>query len=69
MRQVGILAAAAIYALDNNLPNLWKDHEKAIKITEGNLSIFSLLYIIICYIEVLVLTLKFLVTPMIGKEI
>ena len=29
MRQVGILAAAALYALDYNLPRLPEDHEKA----------------------------------------
>ena len=29
MRQVGILAAAALYALDNNLPRLADDHRKA----------------------------------------
>jgi threonine aldolase len=29
MRQVGILAAAALYALDNNLPKLGEDHDKA----------------------------------------
>jgi threonine aldolase len=29
MRQVGILAAAALYALDHNLPKLAEDHEKA----------------------------------------
>jgi threonine aldolase len=29
MRQVGILAAAALYALDHNLPKLALDHEKA----------------------------------------
>ena len=29
MRQAGVLAAAAIYALENNLPKLKDDHEKA----------------------------------------
>ena len=29
MRQVGILAAAALYALDHNLPQMGEDHDKA----------------------------------------
>jgi threonine aldolase len=29
MRQVGILAAAGLYALQNNIPRLKEDHEKA----------------------------------------
>ncbi len=29
MRQVGILAAAGLYALENNIPRLCEDHEKA----------------------------------------
>jgi len=29
MRQVGILAAAALYALDNNIERLKEDHQKA----------------------------------------
>lgn len=33
MRQTGILAAAGLYALKNNIPHLKKDHEKAKRIT------------------------------------
>lgn len=32
MRQVGFLAAAGLYALDNNINKLQKDHEKAIEL-------------------------------------
>jgi len=32
MRQTGILAAAGLYALKNNIPHLKKDHEKAKRI-------------------------------------
>ena len=32
MRQVGILAAAGLYALDNNLHRLTEDHEKTVRI-------------------------------------
>jgi threonine aldolase len=35
MRQVGILAAAAIYALDNNIERLAEDHENARRLAEG----------------------------------
>lgn len=34
MRQVGILAAAALYALDHNLPRLSEDHERARRLAE-----------------------------------
>ncbi len=34
MRQVGILAAAALYALDHNLPRLGEDHERAKRLAE-----------------------------------
>lgn len=34
MRQVGILAAAAIYALDHNLPRLPEDHARARRLAE-----------------------------------
>ena len=37
MRQAGILAAAGIFALDNNLPNLTLDREKAIRIAESKI--------------------------------
>jgi threonine aldolase len=40
MRQAGILAAAGIYALDNNLSSLEKDHSKAQSLAE-NLSGYS----------------------------
>ena len=35
MRQVGILAAAALYALENNLNRLIDDHKNAYKLAEG----------------------------------
>lgn len=35
MRQVGILGAAALYALDHNLPRLGEDHAKARRIAEA----------------------------------
>jgi threonine aldolase len=35
MRQAGILAAAALYALDNNVERLAEDHEKARYFAEG----------------------------------
>ncbi len=35
MRQAGILAAAALYALDNNLERLADDHKNARKLAEG----------------------------------
>lgn len=35
MRQAGILAAAAIYALDNNLERLTEDHANARLLAEG----------------------------------
>ena len=34
MRQVGFLAAAGIYALDNHIERLVEDHQKAKEITE-----------------------------------
>lgn len=35
MRQVGVLAAAALYAIDNNINRLKEDHEKTRKLYEG----------------------------------
>ncbi|MBN4085120.1 aminotransferase class I/II-fold pyridoxal phosphate-dependent enzyme [Flavobacteriaceae bacterium AH-315-B10] len=35
MRQVGYLAAAGLYALDNNIERLTEDHKKAMEIGEG----------------------------------
>ncbi len=35
MRQVGILAAACLYALENNLSRLARDHERAARIATG----------------------------------
>ena len=35
MRQAGILAAAALYSLDNIVPRLGEDHERAKHIAEG----------------------------------
>lgn len=35
MRQVGILAAAGLYALDEIVPKLGEDHYKTYKIAEG----------------------------------
>lgn len=35
MRQVGILAAAGLYALDEVVPKLGEDHYKTYKIAEG----------------------------------
>lgn len=35
MRQVGILAAAALYALDNNVERLKEDHDNAKKLANG----------------------------------
>jgi threonine aldolase len=35
MRQVGVLCAAALYALDHNLPRLAEDHENARRFAEG----------------------------------
>ena len=35
MRQVGVLAAAGIYALEHNLPKLKEDHQKAKLLAEG----------------------------------
>jgi len=35
MRQVGILAAACLYALDHHLPRLAEDHENARRLAEG----------------------------------
>ncbi len=35
MRQVGILAAAGIFAIENNLPKLKEDHQKAKMLAEG----------------------------------
>ena len=35
MRQSGILAAAGLYALSNNLPKLKRDNQIAQKLTEG----------------------------------
>ncbi len=35
MRQVGILAAAAMYALDNNIERLAEDHQNARRLAEG----------------------------------
>jgi threonine aldolase len=35
MRQAGVLAAAGIYALDNNLKKLAEDHEKARKLAQS----------------------------------
>lgn len=34
MRQVGVIAAAGLYALKNNIDRLQEDHEKAIKLAE-----------------------------------
>ena len=42
MRQVGILAAAALYALDHNIPRLKEDHEKARYLAEELSSLKSL---------------------------
>ena len=38
MRQSGILAAAGLYALSNNLPKLKRDNEIAQKLTEGEIN-------------------------------
>ena len=35
MRQVGVLAAAAVYALDNNIERLAEDHRNAKRLAEG----------------------------------
>jgi len=35
MRQVGILAAAGIYALNHNIERLAQDHENAVRLAEG----------------------------------
>ena len=35
MRQVGVIAAAGLYALQNNIPKLAADHRKAIMIAEA----------------------------------
>ena len=35
MRQVGILAAACLYALDNNVENLQVDHQNAKRLANG----------------------------------
>ena len=42
MRQVGFLAAAGLYALDNNIERLEEDHKKAKKLGEA-LQIYLLL--------------------------
>ncbi|WP_218044289.1 low-specificity L-threonine aldolase [Kiloniella majae] len=39
MRQVGVLAACGLYALEHNVPLLGKDHEKATKLAKGLQSI------------------------------
>ncbi|WP_417433466.1 low-specificity L-threonine aldolase [Kiloniella sp.] len=39
MRQVGVLAACGLYALELNVPLLGKDHEKATKLAQGLQSI------------------------------
>ena len=38
MRQSGILAAAGLYAISNNLPKLKRDNEIAQKLTEGEIN-------------------------------
>ena len=38
MRQSGILAAAGLYALSNNLPKLKRDNQIAQKLTEGEIN-------------------------------
>ena len=35
MRQVGVLAAAALYALDHNVERLQEDHSNAMKLAKG----------------------------------
>ena len=35
MRQAGVLAAAGIYALDNNIDRLSEDHENAARLASG----------------------------------
>ncbi|EKV56371.1 L-allo-threonine aldolase [Brachyspira hampsonii 30446] len=35
MRQIGLMAAAGIYALENNIPSLEEDHQKAKKIAKA----------------------------------
>jgi threonine aldolase len=35
MRQVGVLAAAGLYALDHNLPRLGEDHDRARRLASG----------------------------------
>lgn len=35
MRQAGVLAAAAIVALDETVPNLYADHKKALYLAKG----------------------------------
>ena len=39
MRQSGILAAAGLYALSNNLPKLKRDNQIAQKLTDGELNL------------------------------
>ena len=43
MRQSGILAAAGLYALSNNIPKLKRDNAIAQKLTEGKTNIIILL--------------------------
>jgi threonine aldolase len=42
MRQVGILAAAGLYALEHNLPRLDRDHERARRLASGAAAIDGL---------------------------
>ena len=35
MRQIGILAAAALYALENHIDRLAEDHQAAVRLAEG----------------------------------
>ena len=35
MRQVGIIAAAGLYAIENNINRLDEDHVNALKVAEG----------------------------------
>ena len=48
MRQAGILAAAALYSLDNVVPRLGEDHERAKRIAEGNVKQIELIHLRKC---------------------
>jgi len=64
MRQVGILAAAALYALDHNVDRLKEDHEKA-RFFAGELSSINSLGIDMCTVQTNMVMVEFSAT---GKS-